>query len=82
MLNKQKTFQQNCYYGIDKHNKIVYTIITEGEEIQMKIKVNGISYKWNGKRLLTNILKGLTFLALTGFYSWLLCEMMLALINR
>jgi hypothetical protein len=48
----------------------------------MKIKVNGVSYKWNGKRLATNILKGLTFLALTGFYSWLLCEMMLALINR
>lgn len=48
----------------------------------MEIKVNGISYKWNVKRLLTNILKGLTFLALTGFYSWLLFEMMLALINR
>ena len=48
----------------------------------MKIKVNGINYKWNGKRLLANILKALTFLALTGFYSWLLCEMMLALINR
>ena len=61
---------------------MVYTIITEGRGIQMKIKVNGISYKWNGKRLAANILKGLTFLALTGFYSWLLCEMMLALINR
>lgn len=48
----------------------------------MRIKVNGISYRWNGKRLLTNILKGLIFLAITGFYSWLLCEMMLALINR
>lgn len=48
----------------------------------MKIKVNGISYKWNGKRLLVNILKGLAFLALTGFYSWLICQMMLTLINR
>ena len=49
---------------------------------KMRIKVNGTSYKWNGKRLLVNILKGLTFLAITGFYSWLLCQMMLALINR
>ena len=48
----------------------------------MRIKVNGISYKWNSKRLLTNILKGLTFLTVTGFYSWLLCQMMLVLINR
>lgn len=82
MLNNKKIFYKNCIYSIDKIVNIVYTIITEREMIQMKIKVNGTSYKWNGKRLLTNILKGLLFLALTGFYSWLICEMMLALINR
>ena len=48
----------------------------------MRIKVNGINYKWNSKRFLVNILKGLTFLALTGFYSYMLGEMMLTLINR
>ena len=48
----------------------------------MRIKVNGINYRWSSKRLLINVLKGLTFLAITGFYSWLLCQMMLVLINR
>lgn len=48
----------------------------------MRIKVNGINYKWNGKRLAINILKGLIFLTVTSFYSWLLCQMMLILINR
>ena len=61
---------------------MVYTIITEGGMIQMKIKVNGKVYKWNGKKFGMNILKAVTFLLVAGYYGWLLGEMLLVLINR